>query len=132
MHSYQTMKKRRILNSLPVFVFLVAFTGIFSSNAHAGSEVGAQIYCVMRDGGNEHEPSWQAAYEAIKHNKAGLFKTSPKHAAVMIVDAVVRDPEKYEGCIGYLGDIYPSNENKDNNFNESEKSEETPEDRYSY
>ena len=60
----------------------------------------------MRNGGNTHEPSWQAAYQFIKNKKQGLFKTSPKQAASLIVEEVVLDPLKYEDCINYLGDLY--------------------------
>ena len=67
---------------------------------------GADIYCFMRNGGNTHEPSWEAAYQFIKSKKQGLFKTSPKQAASLIVEEVVQDPEKYSDCINYLGDLY--------------------------
>ena len=60
----------------------------------------------MRNGGNTHEPSWEAAYEFIKSKKQGLFKTSPKQAASLIVEQVVQNPVKYEDCINYLGDLY--------------------------
>ena len=60
----------------------------------------------MRNGGNTHEPSWEAAYQFIKNKKQGLFKTSPKQAASLIVEEVVQDPGKYEDCINYLGDLY--------------------------
>ena len=62
----------------------------------------------MRNGGNTHEPSWEAAYQFIKNKKQGLFKTSPKQAASLIVEEVVQDPTKYENCINYLGDLYTS------------------------
>ena len=32
---------------------------------NAGS-FGAEIFCTMRDGGNDHESSWDAAYTYIK------------------------------------------------------------------
>ena len=35
----------------------------------------------MRDGGNDHESSWDAAYSYIKKQKGGFFKVSPKNAA---------------------------------------------------
>ena len=60
----------------------------------------------MRNGGNTHEPSWEAAYEFIKNRKQGLFKTSPKQAASSIVEEVVQNPIKYEDCINYLGDLF--------------------------
>ena len=42
----------------------------------------------------------------LKNKKQGLFKTSPKQAASLIVEEVVQDPTKYEDCINYLGDLY--------------------------
>ena len=39
---------------------------------------GAQVYCFMRNSGNNHEVSWLAAYALIKRQSASLFKTSPK------------------------------------------------------
>ena len=38
----------------------------------AGS-FGAEIFCTMRDGGNDHESSWDAAYTYIKKQKGGIF-----------------------------------------------------------
>ncbi len=70
------------------------------------SEKGAQIYCYMRDNGNEHEVSWRAAYALIKRQSNGLFKTSPRHAAVMITEAVVQEPTTYPNCGSYLGDLF--------------------------
>ena len=99
----------------------------------------------MRNGGNTHEPSWQAAYQFIKNKKQGLFKTSPKQAASLIVEEVVQDPAKYEYCINYLGDLYTGDTSSiDVNDNKSEKgvtssidsSEKSPKgkyiDRYNY
>ena len=40
---------------------------------NAGS-FGAEIFCTMRDGGNDHESSWDAAYTYIKKQKGGIFK----------------------------------------------------------
>ena len=79
------------------------------SAALAGNETGAkgaQIYCFMRSSGNNHEVSWKAAYAVIKRQSASVFKTSPEHAAVMITEAVVADPGKYNDCGRYLGDLY--------------------------
>ena len=91
---------------LPISIlFLLCGTSLgFKANS-AGTN-GADIYCFMRNGGNNHEPSWQAAYQFIKNKKQGLFKTSPKQAASFIVEEVVQDPIKYENCISYLGDLY--------------------------
>ena len=67
---------------------------------------GAEIYCFMRQTGNNHEVSWKAAYEVIKRQKSSLFKTSPKHGAVLIVESVVSNPGNYENCGNYLGDLF--------------------------
>lgn len=69
---------------------------------------GAQVYCFMRNAGNNHEVSWMAAYALIKRQSASLFKTSPEHAAVMITEAVVQSPGTFPDCGKYLGDLYAS------------------------
>ena len=68
---------------------------------------GAEIFCTMRDGGNDHESSWEAAYTYIKKQKGGLFKTSPKQAASQIIETVVREREKFSYCVEYLDKLYP-------------------------
>ena len=80
---------------------------LFTSQAHASS-FGAEIFCTMRDGGNDHESSWQAAYSYIKKQKGGLFKVSPRQAASQIIETVIRDNEKYGYCIEYLNNLYPN------------------------
>jgi hypothetical protein len=67
---------------------------------------GAQVYCFMRSNGNNHEVSWSAAYALIKRQSASMFKTSPEHAAVMITEAVVQNPNAFPDCGRYLGDLY--------------------------
>jgi hypothetical protein len=71
----------------------------------AGSK-GAQIYCFMRNNGNNHQVSWDASYAVIKRQSDQLFKTSPEHAAVMITEAVVQNPGTYPDCGRYLGDLF--------------------------
>ena len=71
------------------------------------SSFGAEIFCTMRDGGNDHESSWQAAYTYIKKQKGGLFKTSPKQAAGQIIETVVRERNKFSYCIEYLDKLHP-------------------------
>ena len=75
----------------------------------AGS-FGAEIFCTMRDGGNDHESSWEAAYSYIKRQKGGFFKTSPKQAAAQIIETVVREKDKFSGCVEYLDKLYPDRE----------------------
>jgi hypothetical protein len=82
-----------------------------ASNAGAGGK-GAQIYCFMRNSGNNHQVSWDAAYAVIKRQNDKLFKTSPEHAAVMITEAVVQNPSVYPDCGRYLGDLFTKPEPK--------------------
>ena len=111
----------------------------------------------MRDGGNDHESSWEAAYSYIKKQKGGIFKVSPRQAAAQITESVIRDKETFSFCIEYLDKLHPNRklirdlqkeeerkakeaQNKENNRKRLEKeleevnedfSEETIE-RYSY
>ena len=73
---------------------------------NAGS-FGAEIFCTMREGGNDHESSWEAAYSYIKKQKGGFFKTSPNQAASQIIETVVREKDKFTYCIEYLDKLYP-------------------------
>ncbi len=133
-------------NFLPISIICLVCSTTLGLKSHAAVTNGADIYCFMRNGGNVHEPSWQAAYQFIKNKKQGLFKTSPKQAASLIVEEVVQDPIKYEDCITYLGDLYTgdstSTEMSDDNQlpddikSSIESSEKTPKgkyiDRYNY
>ena len=85
--------------------FLVNFS-LFSPKALAGS-FGAEIFCTMRDSGNDHESSWEAAYSYIKRQKGGFFKTSPKQAATQLVETIVREKDKFGSCVEYLDKLYP-------------------------
>ena len=77
-----------------------------ASEAQIAGSKGAQVYCFMRNNGNIHEVSWAAAYALVKRQSASLFKTSPEHAAVMITEAVVQNPNSFPDCGRYLGDLY--------------------------
>jgi len=72
------------------------------------STFGAEIFCTMRDGGNDHESSWEAAYTYIKQQKGGIFKVSPKQAASQITETVIRESEKFSYCIEYLDNLHPN------------------------
>ena len=72
------------------------------------SAFGAEIFCTMRDGGNDHESSWDAAYTYIKKQKGGLFKVSPKNAASKITETVIREREKFSYCVEYLDNLHPN------------------------
>ena len=78
-----------------------------TSRVNAGS-FGAEIFCTMRDGGNDHESSWDAAYTYIKKQKGGLFKVSPRQAAAQITEAVIRDRETFSYCVEYLDKLHPN------------------------
>ena len=95
-------------NFLPISIICLVCGTSLGIKTNAAITNGADIYCFMRNGGNTHEPSWQAAYQFIKNKKQGLFKTSPKQAASFIIEEVVQDPTKYEDCTAYLGDLYTS------------------------
>ena len=93
-------------NFLPISIICLVCSTTLGLKVNGAVTNGADIYCFMRNGGNTHEPSWEAAYQFIKSKKQGLFKTSPKQAASLIVEEVVQDPAKYSDCINYLGDLY--------------------------
>ena len=78
-----------------------------TSKVYAGS-FGAEIFCTMRDGGNDHESSWEAAYTYIKKQKGGFFKVSPKQAAAQITESVIRDREAFSYCVEYLDQLHPN------------------------
>ena len=61
----------------------------------------------MRDGGNDHESSWDAAYTYIKKQKGGIFKVSPKQAAAQITESVIRDKDSFSYCVEYLDKLHP-------------------------
>ena len=72
------------------------------------STFGAEIFCTMRDGGNDHESSWDAAYTYIKKQKGGFFKVSPKNAAAQITETVIREREEFSYCVEYLDKLHPN------------------------
>ena len=92
-----------------ILLTLGLFTPLFltTSKVNAGS-FGAEIFCTMRDGGNDHESSWDAAYSYIKKQKGGFFKVSPKQAAAQITESVIRDRETFSYCIEYLDKLHPN------------------------
>ena len=145
-------KKKSIFITLGI----ISPLSLHSLKVNAGS-FGAEIFCTMRDGGNDHESSWDAAYTYIKKQKGGLFKVSPKQAASQITESVIRDRETFSYCVEYLDKLHPNRKlirdlkkeqerkekeekNKENKIRELEKElEETNEefsdetiDRYSY
>ncbi len=96
-------QKKLILVSLGIFATL-----FFTDSKVNASSFGAEIFCKMRDGGNDHESSWEAAYTYIKKQKGGIFKVSPKQAASQITETVIRENEKFRYCIEYLDNLHPN------------------------
>ena len=93
-----------------LILFTLGFFTLFAlktSKVNAGA-FGAEIFCTMRDGGNDHESSWEAAYSYIKKQKGGFFKVSPKNAAAQITETVIREKEKLSYCVEYLDNLHPN------------------------
>ena len=100
----QGFKKKSIFLILG---FVIPILFLKTSKVNAGS-FGAEIFCSMRDGGNDHESSWEAAYAYIKKQKGGIFKVSPKQAAAQITESVIRDKETFAYCVQYLDNLHPN------------------------
>ena len=98
-------------------------TLLFIPKAISGG-FGAEIFCTMRDGGNQHESSWEAAYTYMKKQKGGFFKISPKQAAAQIIETVVREREKFSYCVEYLEKLNPDRQLERDLKKESERKEE--------
>ena len=100
---------QRFKQTKQIFLILgiVASLGLTTFKVNAGS-FGAEIFCTMRDGGNDHESSWEAAYSYIKKQKGGIFKVSPKQAASQITESIVREREKFSYCVEYLDNLHPN------------------------
>ena len=95
---------------------ILLFTSIFASlpllttSKVNASSFGANIFCTMREGGNDHESSWDAAYSYIKKQKGGIFKVSPKQAASQITETVIRQSAEFNYCVQYLDKLHPNRE----------------------
>ena len=96
-------KKKLILLTLGCFT-----TFLIPTSKVNASPFGAEIFCTMRDGGNDHESSWEAAYTYIKKQKGGIFKVSPRQAAAQITESVIRDRETFSYCVEYLDQLHPN------------------------
>ena len=113
-----------------VFLTLGIFAplSLTTSKVNASS-FGAEIFCTMRDGGNDHESSWEAAYTYIKKQKGGIFKVSPKQAASQITETVIRESEKFSYCIEYLDNLHPNRQLERDLKKEKERKEKEAKDR---
>ena len=117
-------QKKLILLILGIFTPLT----ITTTKVNASS-FGAEIFCTMRDGGNDHESSWEAAYTYIKKQKGGIFKVSPKQAASQITETVIRESEKFSYCIEYLDNLHPNRKLERDLKKEAERKEQEAKDR---
>ncbi len=100
---------QKFKNKKLIFLALGIFTPLtLTTQKINASSFGAEIFCTMRDGGNDHESSWDAAYTYIKKQKGGLFKVSPKNAAAQITETVIREKEKFSYCVEYLDNLHPN------------------------
>ena len=119
----RSKKKKLILLTLGISTPIILTT----SKVNASS-FGAEIFCTMRDGGNDHESSWDAAYSYIKKQKGGLFKVSPKNAATQITETVIREKDKFSYCVEYLDNLHPNRQLiRDIEKEEKRKEQETKE-----
>ena len=140
------MKKFNQKNLVLLTIGILTHLTITTLKVNANT-FGAEIFCTMRDNGNDHRSSWEAAYSYIKQQKGGLFKVSPKRAASQITESVIRENEKFSYCIEYLDNLYPNRKlmqdlKKEENRKEKELEETNEEfskefpdetfDRYSY
>ena len=100
------MKWNKKISLIWPLVSIIIPSLVFAPKAIADS-FGAEIFCTMRDSGNDHESSWKAAYSYIKKQTGGIFKTSPKQAAGQITESVVREKDKFSYCIEFLDQLYP-------------------------
>ena len=121
---------KRFKDKKLILVSLGVLTPLILTNAKVNaSSFGAEIFCTMRDGGNDHESSWEAAYTYIKKQKGGLFKVSPKNAAAQITETVIREKEKFSYCVEYLDQLHPNRKLIRDLEKEEERKEKEAQDR---
>ena len=121
----QRFKQKKIIFSILGIFTPLALT---TSKVNAGS-FGAEIFCSMRDSGNDHRSSWEAAYTYIKKQKGGIFKVSPKQAASQITETVIREREKFTYCVEYLDNLHPDRKLQRELQKERKKKEKEAKDR---
>ena len=101
------MQRFKLKKQIFLFLGILNLLTITTSKVNAGT-FGAEIFCTMRDGGNDHESSWEAAYSYIKKQKGGIFKVSPKQAASQITESVIREKDSFSYCVKYLDKLHPN------------------------
>ena len=121
----QRFKKKKIILLILGIISPLSF---HISTVYAGS-FGAEIFCTMRDGGNDHESSWDAAYTYIKKQKGGFFKVSPRQAAAQITESVIRDKENFSYCVEYLDALHPNRQLERDLQKEEKRKEKEAKDR---
>ncbi len=113
-----------------IFLILGIFTPLTLTTSKVNaSSFGAEIFCNMRDSGNDHRSSWEAAYTYIKKQKGGIFKVSPRQAASQITETVIREREKFSFCIEYLNNLHPDRKLQRELQKERKKKEKEAKDR---
>ena len=132
---------QRLKQKKQIFLGILSTLALMTFKVKAGP-FGAEIFCTMRDGGNDHESSWEAAYTYIKKQKGGIFKVSPKQAASQITESVIREKDSFNYCVEYLDKLHPNRKLQRELQKEKEKEKEFDEanddfsedtiDRYSY
>ena len=122
------MKRFKKKNLILITLGLFTPFSLKTAKVNAGA-FGAEIFCTMRDGGNDHESSWDAAYSYIKKQKGGLFKVSPKNAAAQITETVIREREKFQYCVEYLDQLHPNRKLMRDMKKEKERKEKQAKDR---
>ena len=121
------MQRFQLKKQIFLFLGILNLLTITTSKVNAGT-FGAEIFCTMRDGGNDHESSWEAAYSYIKKQKGGIFKVSPKQAAALITETVIRERDKFSFCVEYLDKLHPNRKLLRELQKEKEKEKELEED----
>ena len=101
------MQRLKQKKQLFLILFILTPLALTTLKVNANS-FAAEIFCTMRDGGNDHESSWEAAYTYVKKQKGGVFKVSPKQAASQITESVIRDRETFSYCVEYLDKLHPN------------------------
>ena len=122
------MQRFKKTNLILLTLGLLTPFALKTAKVNAGA-FGAEIFCTMRDGGNDHESSWDAAYSYIKKQKGGLFKVSPKNAAAQITETVIREREKFQYCVEYLDQLHPNRKLMRDMKKEKERKEKQAKDR---
>ena len=119
------LKNKKII----ILAYAICTPLILTTSKVNASSFGADIFCSMRDSGNDHESSWDAAYSYIKKQKGGIFKVSPKNAAAQITETVIREKEKFSYCVEYLDKLHPNRKLIRDLEKEAKRKEKEAEDR---